>query len=80
MKIISAEDLIRSIANDPEINGSNFAKMKRHIDNAPAVGVLGKCVFCGKLTNGDCVCPKCEKTKMYERPSLLKKIWCAISG
>jgi hypothetical protein len=40
MKTICAEDLIRSIASDPEINGSNFAKIKRHIDNAPAVGVV----------------------------------------
>lgn len=39
-----------------------------------------KCVFCGKPTKGDCVCPKCEKTKMYKRPSLLKKIWCAIKS
>ena len=39
-----------------------------------------KCVFCGKPTKGDCVCSKCERTKMYEHPSLLKKIWCAIKS
>lgn len=41
---------------------------------------IRKCAFCGKPTEGDCVCPKCERTKMYERPSLLKKIWCAIKS
>ena len=41
---------------------------------------MNKCVFCGKPTKGDCVCPKCEKTRMYERPSVWKKIWCAIKS
>lgn len=39
-----------------------------------------KCVFCGKPIESDCVCPKCEKTKMYEYPSIPKKIWCAIKS
>lgn len=41
---------------------------------------MNKCVFCGKPTEGDCVCPKCEKTKMYARPSVWKMIWCAIKS
>lgn len=41
---------------------------------------MDKCVFCGKPITRDCVCPECEKTKMYERPSLLKKIWLVVKG
>ena len=51
MKTIYAEDLIRSIANDPEINGRNFAKVKRHIDDAPAAEVVQEdCKACAEAT------------------------------
>lgn len=60
MKLIRAEDLIRSIANDPEINGANFAKVKRHIDNMPE-----RCVCCGTIIpEGRQVCPNCERNVM----------------
>ena len=39
-KLISAEGLIRALRDDIGINGTNFAKVKRHIENAPAVEVV----------------------------------------
>lgn len=39
-KLISAEALLLSFRDDPEINGKNFARVKRHIENAPAVDAV----------------------------------------
>ena len=36
-KIIDAGKLLCAIRDDPSINGANFARVKRHIENAPAV-------------------------------------------
>lgn len=38
-KLIYADDLLQAIRDDPSINGANFAKIKRHIEAAPAVDV-----------------------------------------
>ena len=35
-KLIRSEDLLRALRDDPDINGANFAKVKRHIENAQA--------------------------------------------
>ena len=35
-KYICAGDLLRVLRDDPEINGTNFARVKRYIENAPA--------------------------------------------
>lgn len=56
-KLVSASDLIDAIRDDPNINGSNFAKIKRHIDNMPE-----RCVCCGEIIpEGRQVCPQCER-------------------
>lgn len=34
-KLISAEALLLSVRDDPEINGKNFARFKEHINYAP---------------------------------------------
>ena len=39
-KLICAEDLLRALRDDISINGTNFAKVKRHIENAPAVDAV----------------------------------------
>ena len=39
-KIIDAEDLLQAIRDDISINGTNFAKVKRHIEDAPAVDAV----------------------------------------
>ena len=36
-RLIFAEDLITAIRDDPNIDGEHFARMKRHINDAPAV-------------------------------------------
>lgn len=38
-KLISASDLILAIRDDPEIDGRAFARVKKHIEDAPAVGL-----------------------------------------
>lgn len=39
-KYICASDLLRVLRDDPEINGTNFARVKRHIENAPSVAFI----------------------------------------
>ena len=39
-KFICADDLLAEIRDDPNINGANFARVKRHIEAAPAVDVV----------------------------------------
>ena len=34
-KLISAEDLLLSVRDDPEIDGKHFARIKEHINHAP---------------------------------------------
>ena len=36
-KLISAEALLHALRDDADINGTNFARVKQHIENAPAV-------------------------------------------
>lgn len=35
--LIYAEDLLLTVRDNPNINGSNYARLKRHINDAPAV-------------------------------------------
>jgi hypothetical protein len=39
-KVIYADDLFVALRDDININGSNLAMVKRHIDNAPAVDAI----------------------------------------
>ena len=39
-KLIYAEDLLAVLCDDININGSNLAKVKRHIEAAPAVDAV----------------------------------------
>ena len=39
-KLIYADDLLAAIRDDQDINGANFARVKRHIEAAPAVDVV----------------------------------------
>lgn len=41
-KLISAEALLLSVRDDPEINPKHFARIKEHIDHAPDVGKHGR--------------------------------------
>ena len=36
-KVIYAEDLLLAVREDPDINGANFARIRQHINEAPAV-------------------------------------------
>lgn len=36
-RLIDADKLISEIRDDPNINGAHFARVKQHIENAPAV-------------------------------------------
>lgn len=44
-KIIYADELMSAIRDDLDINGRNFAIMKRHIDNAKAADAVSRGVF-----------------------------------
>ena len=39
-RLIRPGDLIATLRDDPDINGKNFARVKRHIDNAPTVDAM----------------------------------------
>ena len=74
-KLISASELINTIRDNPSINGKNFAMVKKHIDDAPAVEVVPglwesecrnryKCSNCGFGRNTEVqigwnFCPNC---------------------
>ena len=45
-KLIYADDLFNAIREDVNINGSNLAKVKRHIEAAPAVTLETPCDLC----------------------------------
>ena len=39
-RLIRPGDLIATLRDDPDINGKNFARIKRHIDNAPTMDAV----------------------------------------
>ena len=39
-RLIRPGDLIATLRDDPDINGKNFARVKRHIENAPTVDAV----------------------------------------
>ena len=39
-KLIGAEALLHALRDDADINGTNFARVKRHIEDAPAVDAI----------------------------------------
>ena len=47
-KLISAESLLLSVRDDPEIDGKHFARFKEHINHAPDVVKHGRwiCHWC----------------------------------
>lgn len=45
-KMIFAEDLFDILCDDININGSNLAKVRRHIEAAPAVTLETPCDLC----------------------------------
>ena len=70
-RLIRPGDLIATLRDDPDINGKNFARIKRHIDNAPTVdavpGVHGRWEY-GKWEQGHwvkgnerCRCSVCHR-------------------
>ena len=63
-KNISASALILAIRDDPEIDGRAFARVKKHIEDAPAVDVVhGRWAHIGE----DCwVCSVCHKASIVD--------------
>lgn len=59
-KIIYADNLLLAIRDDYSINGAHFARLKRHIDAAPAVDAV-KVVRCK-----DCKHYEIHKPKVLE--------------
>lgn len=53
-KLISAAALINAIRDDLHIDGSNFARVKEHIEDAPAVDAVEvvRCKDCKHFTEG----------------------------
>lgn len=55
MKLIDPQMLKLAIRDDPEISGRNYARMKKHINEAPTVELI-RCKECKYYTPYDCVC------------------------
>ena len=70
-KLVSAQKLFLSLRDDPEINGKNLARVRKHISEAPTVDAVE--VVHGqwrRFINGDgeykYLCGVCEKMVTYE--------------
>ena len=66
-RLIRPGDLIATLRDDLNINGKNFARVKRHIENAPAVDAVAvvRCKNCDWYRpheDGICVNPYCTKS------------------
>lgn len=60
-KHISASDLIKAIRDDLEIDGRAFARVKKHIEDAPAVeAVHGRWIARNKGQNNWVMCSVCN--------------------
>ena len=57
-KAIFAEDLLLAMREDPEINGANFARIKQHINTAPAMELVlcKECEYATDVGGGSHVC------------------------
>lgn len=60
-RLIRPGDLIATLRDDLNINGKNFARVKRHIENAPTVDAVPvvrckDCIHALKGANGDLWC------------------------
>ena len=82
-KLINANELLNSIRDDYNINGANFAKIRRHIEAAPAVEdvevVHGRWIkvgyACGET---EWQCSACKETEWRTSASRLK--YCPFCG
>ena len=61
----SAEDLLLSVRDDPEINAKHFARNKEHIDHAPDVGKHGRWEK-RKDVFGFVCCSACHDCNIYD--------------
>lgn len=67
-KLIDAEKLKLAIRDDPYVDGKAFARVKRHIEEAPTVEVVRckDCMFCVYNSSNDTY--KCNSMNgMYRR-------------
>lgn len=62
-KAIYAEDLLRTIRDNPYISGRAFARVKQHIDEAPPVDAaeVVRCSYCDPNSKEYNPCWLCEK-------------------
>ena len=66
-RLIYADDLLSALRDDLSINGKNFARVRRHIENAPTVDAVEvvRCKDCDwyrEHEDGICVNPHCTKS------------------
>lgn len=60
-RAIYAEDLLEALRDDPHINGTNFARVKRHVNEMPTIDAVEvvrckNCRRCGVYTSGNLYC------------------------
>ena len=72
-KLISAEKLFAVLRDDININGSNLAKVKRHINAAPAVDAV-------EVVHGRWVMTLYKTTSKRGRVIANKKFACSVCG
>jgi hypothetical protein len=62
-KIVSANDLLLSVRDDPEIDGKHFARFKEHINHAPGAVKHGHWVIRiekGRIATNWAECSECH--------------------
>ena len=66
-KLIYADDLFDVMRDDIDINGSHLAKIKRHIETAPAVDAVEvvRCKDCRKCSVYDDVITRVKQYRCY---------------
>ena len=71
-RAIYADDLIATLRDDLNINGKNFARVKRHIENAPTVDAVEvvhgrwEDEHGGKYANPRYRCSVCKERALYK--------------
>lgn len=69
-KLISAESLLLSVRDDPEIDGKHFARFKEHINHAPDTVKHGRWLKLSPWNNHtqSCLCLNCDSIS-YQKKS-----------
>ena len=69
-KLINANDLLNAIRDDYNINGAHFSRIRRHIEDAPAVDAVevvhGRWLCVDTDTEHFFLCNRCKKKEFLQ--------------